>query len=239
MQGQQAFAKHLLVLVLNWHRESTGDGAIYFEDLRNTRVLLGNVGVLEKHIRHRHTHGRAVRHQTAIQAMRDCLDILALTRISRPEQLQKLLTKALTNAALFELDAAEVGPNELEEDFVDEMKMSPCGLIRSCLHYAAAASGDDPKLDELGPITVDVERSQDIDGYHLHKVEKRRIVEPRRALGEKVHELTQRCSLESAGLGFEIWVMELGLEAVERQCAAKDLETEQEVQRLRVGGRAL
>lgn len=116
------------MLVLERQREPVDDRAEDLEELRDTVVPLRLVDERVEDVVDRLADEGAVRHELAVDAVQDRLEVVALARVLRVEQLEQPEEEVGVEVALDDLWVRLVAHDEAQQELVHVLQVRPRGL---------------------------------------------------------------------------------------------------------------
>mmetsp|Transcript_13026 Transcript_13026/g.38247 ORF Transcript_13026/g.38247 Transcript_13026/m.38247 type:complete len:450 (-) Transcript_13026:566-1915(-) len=128
VQRQQRAHQEGLVLVLEREREAVDDGAEDLQQLRDAVVPLRLVDELVEDVVDGLADEGAVGHELAVDAVQDGLEVVALARVLRVEELEEPQEEVRVEVALHHLGVRLVAHDEAQQELVDVLQVRPRGL---------------------------------------------------------------------------------------------------------------
>lgn len=128
VEGNQHPGKEQLVLLLQGQSKAVDDGTENFQQLRDAVKALRLVGELEKHIVDRAANKGSEVEEFAVDTVEGGLQKVALPRVLRIKQLEKLEHKAVINVCLGDVCVEILALNEPEKELVHDLNMRPGNL---------------------------------------------------------------------------------------------------------------
>lgn len=133
VQGQQGPPKEHFVLLLERQREAVDDGAQDFQQLRRPMVAIRRRRPLPLRLIHKPVEGvrdgpankHTQRHELAVNAVEDGLEVFAFTRVLRVKQLQQRGHEVLVHNRTGHLGVRLVGHDEPAEHLVRDLHVRP------------------------------------------------------------------------------------------------------------------
>jgi len=113
------------VLLLEWKREPVNDRSQDLKQFRDPIVSLRFVDKMEKDIIDRPSNKCAEVEEFAVDTVKGSLEKVALTRVFRVEELEKIEHERLIDVSLSEVRVEVWAFDEAEEEFVDDLEMRP------------------------------------------------------------------------------------------------------------------
>mmetsp|Transcript_42707 Transcript_42707/g.106473 ORF Transcript_42707/g.106473 Transcript_42707/m.106473 type:complete len:335 (+) Transcript_42707:653-1657(+) len=188
VEGQQRLQQELLVLFLERQRKAVDDRTQDLEQLGDAVVALGGVDEPVEDVVDRLTDEGAVRHELAVDAVQDRLQVVTLARILRIEQIEELDEEGGVNVLLDHLRVRLVRHDKAQQELVDVLEMRPRDfqhglvLLRVVLH--------------MRRLVVGSEAAEEVRRDHVGDVRERCLVEDPLGLVDVVHDLEKVEPLE-------------------------------------------
>ena len=128
VQRQQRLHQELFVLVLERQGEAVDDRAEDLEELGDAVVPLGLVDETVEDVVDALADEGTVGHELAIDAVQDRLEVVALARVLRVEEVEQLDQKRLVNVLFDHLRVGLVRDDEAQQELVDVLQVRPRDL---------------------------------------------------------------------------------------------------------------
>mmetsp|Transcript_35887 Transcript_35887/g.61224 ORF Transcript_35887/g.61224 Transcript_35887/m.61224 type:complete len:261 (-) Transcript_35887:642-1424(-) len=158
VEGDQCTDQELQVLLLQRNGKSINDGAQNFKQFSDSIMTFCLIDKAVEHIGNGPADERPVRHELSINSVKDCLQVVTLTRILRIKQLHKLEAEPLIHILLGSLGINFRANNEAEEEFIGHLEVRPCRLEYRLIFL------------RIKVISSRGEGTADIGGDHGHQV---------------------------------------------------------------------
>mmetsp|Transcript_13315 Transcript_13315/g.39612 ORF Transcript_13315/g.39612 Transcript_13315/m.39612 type:complete len:303 (+) Transcript_13315:741-1649(+) len=184
-RDERALQEHE-VLLLQRDCEAVDDGPQDLQQLADPVVALRLVDEAVEHVGDGLADEGAVRHELAVDAVQDGLEVVALARVLRVEELDEVQAEGLVHVALGHLGVDLLGHDEAQEELVDHLQVRPRRL-----HHGLV-------LIRVELLELRRQRPEDVRGHARHDVRHERLGEHLLPHGgvHEVHQLQQRLPLQ-------------------------------------------
>mmetsp|Transcript_26440 Transcript_26440/g.55551 ORF Transcript_26440/g.55551 Transcript_26440/m.55551 type:complete len:418 (-) Transcript_26440:520-1773(-) len=155
VERQQGLEEELLVLVLERQRKAVDDRAKDLEEFGDAVMPLRLVDEAVEDVVDGLSDKGAVRHELAVDAVEDGLEVVAFARVLRVEEVQQLHQKLRVDVLLDHLRVSLIGHDEAQQKLIDVLQVRPRGLehrlvlLRVVLHVRWLAARRKPP-EEVG-----------------------------------------------------------------------------------------